>query len=299
MSILVVGSVAFDTIATPLGTCDKVLGGSATYFSLSAHFFTPVKLVAVVGQDFPTKYATLLSDRGIDLEGLSFEKGETFRWRGEYGWDFNNAKTLATHLNVFSSFNPKLPERYRNSTYVFLANIDPQIQQRVLAQVRRPKVVACDTMNHWITAKRKELTRFIKHVDILLLNDGEARQLSQENNLFKAARAIMRWGVTHVVIKKGEHGALLFSPRSVFCVPAFLLDEVFDPTGAGDTFAGGFMGYLARSGKINDTTLRRAVVYGTVMATFTVEKFGVARLLEINKRDIQKRLNEFTKLTAY
>lgn len=299
MSILVVGSVAFDTIATPLGSCKEVLGGSATYASLSASFFSPVKLVAVVGEDFPSRYIELFKQRNIDTAGLKVEKGQTFRWKGEYTWDFNSAKTLATHLNVFSHFNPVLPEKYTLSDYVFLANIDPQIQEQVLKQVRSPKMVICDTMNHWIASKKDHLVRFLKHVDIFLLNDAEARQLSGENNLVRAARAIMKFGVKRVIIKKGEHGALLFGKNSVFCVPAFLLESVFDPTGAGDTFAGGFIGFLARCGKITDANLRKAVVYGTIMATFAVEKFSVQRLLEINKNDIRKRLKKFVTLTCF
>jgi sugar/nucleoside kinase (ribokinase family) len=299
MSILIVGSVAFDTITTPFGSCKEVLGGSATYSSLSASFFSPVRLVAVVGEDFPHRYIELFKKHSIDTAGLKVEHGQTFRWIGEYSWDCNCAKTIATHLNVFSHFNPVIPKQYTGSDYVFLANIDPQIQEQVLMQVRRPKLVVCDTMNHWIANKKDQLVRFLKHVDIFLLNVAEARQLSGENNLVYAARTILKFGAQRVIIKKGEHGALLFGKNSVFCVPAFLLESVFDPTGAGDTFAGGLMGYLAGCGKITEANLRKAVVYGTVMATFAVEKFSVQRLLEIKKKDVQKRLKEFIKLTSF
>ncbi|MDP2923353.1 MAG: PfkB family carbohydrate kinase [Candidatus Omnitrophota bacterium] len=299
MSILVVGSVAFDNIRTPLGKHRDVLGGSATYFSLSASFFSPVNLVAVVGSDFPDKYLKLFKDKGIDLEGLVIAEGNTFRWEGEYGWDFNNAKTISTCLNVFATFNPRIPKEYKNSKYLFLANIDPQIQEAVLHQVFRPKLIACDTMNHWITSKREHLLKFLKKVDLFFLNDAEARQLSGENNLLKAAKAIFRFGPKRVIVKKGEHGALFFSPNSIFCVPAFLLEEVVDPTGAGDTFAGGVMGYLAKAGKIDEESLRKALVYASVMATFAVEDFGPWKLASIVRADINRRFKEFRKITYF
>lgn len=299
MSILVVGSVAFDDIKTPLGERRNILGGSATYFSLSASFFSTVNLVAVVGSDFPDKYFKLFKDKGIDLTGLVVAKGNTFRWEGEYGWDFNNAKTISTCLNVFATFNPRIPKEYKNSKYLFLANIDPQIQKAVLHQVVRPKLVACDTMNHWITSKREYLLKFLKKVDLFFLNDAEARQLSGENNLLKAAKAMFRFGPKRVIVKKGEHGALLFSPNSIFCVPAFLLEEVIDPTGAGDTFAGGVMGYLAKAGKINEESLRKALVYASVMATFAVEDFGPWKLTSIVRADINRRFKEFKKITYF
>ncbi|MFA5008833.1 MAG: PfkB family carbohydrate kinase [Candidatus Omnitrophota bacterium] len=299
MSILVVGSVALDSIKTPYSRCEEVLGGSATFFSLSARLFSQVNLVAVVGRDFPAKYLKLFKEKGININGLEIAEGETFRWEGEYEWDFNSAKTIATHLNVFSDFNPKIPAEYKHSKYVFLANIDPEIQERVLKQVINPKLVACDTMNHWIDSKKKQLTRFLKKVDILFLNDGEARQLSGENNLLKAAKAIFKFGPKRIIIKKGEHGAMLFSKNSVFCVPAFLLEEVYDPTGAGDTFAGGVMGYLARHDSLSDTALRRALVHGNIMATFAVEDFGPWRLVSLTKPEIEKRLKEFKRLTCF
>jgi sugar/nucleoside kinase (ribokinase family) len=299
MSIVVVGSVALDTVKTPFGKKRNVLGGSATYFSLSARFFCPVNLVAVVGKDFPREYIKLLESRGINLTGLKIEQGRTFRWEGEYGWDFNNAKTLSTCLNVFSRFDPQLPDAYKNSEYLFLANIDPQIQESVLRQVKNPKLVACDTMNHWIEHKCTHLVKFLKKVDIFLLNDSEARSLAGEKNLVKAAQVIMKFGPKRVVIKKGEHGAILFTPRSIFCVPAFLLESIQDPTGAGDTFAGGFLGYLAKCRFLDEANLRKAVVYGAIMATFAVEDFSVKRLAAITKNDIARRLKEFKQLTCF
>jgi len=297
--VLVVGSVALDNIKTPYSRCEEVLGGSATFFSLSARMFTRVNLVAVVGRDFPEKYLKLFKEKGIDINGLEVTDGETFRWEGEYEWDFNSVKTLATHLNVFSSFNPRLPAEYKRSKYVFLANIDPEIQERVLRQVINPKLVACDTMNHWIGSKKKQLTKFLKKVDILFLNDGEARQLSGENNLLKAAKTIFKFGPKRIIIKKGEHGAMLFSKNSVFCVPAFLLEEVYDPTGAGDTFAGGVMGYLASHDSLSDGALRRALVHGNIMATFAVEDFGPWRLASLTRPEIEKRLKQFKQLTCF
>ncbi|MEI8350510.1 MAG: PfkB family carbohydrate kinase [Candidatus Omnitrophota bacterium] len=299
MSILVVGSVALDTLKTPFGSCCDCLGGSATYFSMSAIHFAPVNLVAVVGEDFPAKHLSLLRRKGINLEGLVTAPGKTFRWEGEYGFDCNSAKTIATHLNVFASFNPEIPEAYRDGKYVFLANIDPDIQERVLRQVHNPKLIACDTMNHWIESKRASLVPFLKKVDLLFLNDAEARQLSGEHNLLKAAKAIIRLGPKRVIVKKGEHGALLVSKQSLYSVPAFLLEEVFDPTGAGDTFAGGVMGYIAQRGRLDEATLRKAIVYGTVMATFTVEDFSLNRLATVTKNDIAKRLKAFHQLTAF
>ncbi len=297
--ILVVGSVALDTIKTPYSRCEEVLGGSATFFSFSARLFSRVNLVAVVGRDFPAKYLKLFRDKGIGIKGLETADGETFRWEGEYEWDFNSAKTVATHLNVFSDFNPKLPAEYKHSKYVFLANIDPEIQEKVLRQVVNPKLVACDTMNLWIENKKKQLIKFLKNVDILFLNDGEARQLSGENNLLKAAKAIFKFGPKRIIIKKGEHGAMLFSKDSVFCVPAFLLEEVYDPTGAGDTFAGGVMGYLASHDSLSDTAIRRALVNGNIMATFAVEDFGPWRLVGLTKTEVAQRLKAFKRLTYF
>ena len=299
MSILVVGSVALDTIKTPFGKCKDVLGGSATYFSVSANFFSPVNLVAVVGKDFPSKYLNFFKTKGIDIKGLASERGKTFRWEGEYSWDFSNPKTISTHLNVFANFNPDIPREYRNSKYVFLANIDPRIQKKVLSQIAKPRLVACDTMNYWIENRRRDLIKLLKKVDIFFLNESETRELTGEANLVKAAKAILRFGPKRVIVKKGEHGSLLFSGNSIFSTPAYLMESVFDPTGAGDTFAGGVMGYLAACRTQNEANLKKAIAYGSVMATFAVENFSLRRLGAIKKSDIIRRFRKFRKLTYF
>jgi len=299
MSILVVGSVALDTIKTPLGKAKNILGGSATFSAVSASVFVSVKLVAVVGEDFPKKHLILLKSKRIDLEGLKKAPGKTFRWEGEYGWDFSSPKTIATHLNVFGKFDPKIPASYRKSKYVFLANIDPQIQEKVLNQVDKPKIVACDTMNYWIENKRRYLLKLLKRVDICFLNEGEAKELVYEANLIKAGREVLKLGPRVVIVKKGEHGVLLFSQKHIFATPAYLIESVYDPTGAGDTFAGGFMGYLAKNKKCNQQSLREAVVYGNIMATFAVEDFSLRRLQKVTASDVRKRLDKFKKLTNF
>ncbi|MBJ6765583.1 sugar kinase [Myxococcaceae bacterium JPH2] len=300
MSLLVVGSVALDSLETPFGQKEDVLGGSATYFSTSASFFTPVQVVAVVGEDFPEGHLTFLKGRGIDLEGLTREPGRTFRWRGRYGWELNEAQTLDTQLNVFQSFSPKLPEAYRDTPYVFLGNIHPELQAQVLDQVKAPKLVAADTMNFWIKGSRAALLKTLERVNLLFVNDAEARQLSGEHNVVKAARAILGMGPSRVVIKRGEYGALLFDHDHIFACPAFPLSEVFDPTGAGDTFAGGFMGTLATArGAVDQPLLRRAMVMGSVMASFTVEKFSLERLREVQRAEIHARFAEFRRLTHF
>jgi len=299
MSILVVGSVALDAIKTPLGKCREVLGGSAVYFSTSASFFNPVSLIAVVGEDFPKRHVALLEKKKIDTRGLEFKKGKTFRWEGEYGWSFSDAQTIATHLNVFADFDPKIPEEYRRIKNVFLANIDPVLQRKVLHKMKSPRLVACDTMNYWIKTKRKDLLKLLKEVDLFFLNEGEARQLTGEVNIVKAAKAIERLGPKKIIIKKGEHGSLLFSSASIFSTPAYLMEAVFDPTGAGDTFAGGVMGFLAKCKKLTKDNLRKSIVYGTVMATFAVEAFSLRRLGSIKEKDIKKRYKEYKKLTVF
>lgn len=300
MSILVVGSVALDTVKTPFGKCEEVLGGSATYFSVSASFFGPVKVVAVVGSDFPERHSDFLKSKGVDLAGLErVSGGKTFRWEGEYGWDFGDPKTLATHLNVFADFNPRVPEEYRSCKYVFLANIDPAIQKKVLAQIKNPKLVACDTMNYWIKNKRAALMQLLKEIDIFFINESEAKELTGEAAVVRAARAILKFGPKKVIIKKGEHGSLLFSGKSVFSTPAYLMESVYDPTGAGDTFAGGVMGYLAEQKNASLPTIRRAIVYGSVMATFAVRDFSLRRLGTVKKADIARRFNGFRKLTHF
>lgn len=291
MSVVVVGSVALDSVKTPFGERAEALGGSAVYFSYSASFFTPVQLVGVVGRDFPDRHLNLLRRRKIDLAGLQVAAGDTFRWSGYYEYDLNEAKTLDTRLNVFEKFAPALPESYRSTDAVFLANIDPDLQLRVLRQVRRPKLVAADTMNLWISTKPDRLKALCKEIDVLILNDGEARQFSGRASLIQAGRLIRSWGPRYVVVKKGEHGALLFSERRVYSAPAYPLEEVFDPTGAGDTFAGGFVGYLNRHGnRLDEGSLHRALFHGTVMASFTVEKFSLDRLTTVRPADVRARL---------
>ncbi len=260
MTVLVVGSVALDSVETPFGKADDVLGGSATFFSAAASHLTPVQLVGVVGSDYPMDKLAGLAARGVDLQGLEQAEGESFRWRGRYRHDLNSAETRETRLGVFSHFRPKIPEAFRRAPFVFLANIDPRLQLEVLKQVDRPKLVACDTMNFWIESRRPDLLALLEHVDLVTLNDGEARQLTEKSNLVRAARWILDRGPTHVIIKKGEHGAFMFTRDSVFFAPAYPLEDVFDPTGAGDSFAGGFIGYLARSGDLSEESLRRAVV---------------------------------------
>ena len=299
MSILVVGSVALDSIETPFGKKDEILGGSATFFSISASFFDKVNIIAAVGEDFPKKYLQLLKERGIGTDGISVNKGKTFRWEGRYEYDMNVAHTLATHLNVFRNFAPEIPHSLRNSNILFLANIDPDLQDSVLRQVNKPKLIACDSMNHWITGKKRSLEKFLHKVDIFLLNDAEARQFSGESNLMKAAKAIILKGPKSVVIKKGEHGVIYYSKSGHFVAPAYPLENVYDPTGAGDTFAGGVIGYLSKAGKINDTIIRKSMVYGSIMASFAVEDFSVNRLLGIKMSDINKRYSDFKKLTRF
>lgn len=295
--LLVVGSVALDNVATPFGRAQEVLGGSATYFSYCASFFTQVRLVATVGEDFPEQHMRLLKERGVDLSGLTVARGRTFRWTGEYGYDLNEARTLDTQLNVFANFHPRLAGDVRRVPFLFLANIDPELQFDVLRQMAdRPRLVALDTMNFWIQGKRDALLRVLAEVDVVTINDGEARQLAREPNLVKAARTIAAMGPKTVVVKRGEYGALMISNGSFFIVPAFPLDSVFDPTGAGDTFAGGFMGYLASQDRLDTPTMRRAVVYGSVMASFTVEDFSLQRLTRLTPDEIAQRYTAFQDL---
>ena len=299
MPVLVVGSVALDSVDTPFGKADNVIGGSGVFFSASASLLSPVQLVGVVGDDYPMAELEPLKARGVDMAGLEQVQGESFRWRGRYRHDLNSAETLETRLGVFSHFSPKIPPQFKNAPFVFLANIDPRLQLDVLRQVERPKLVACDTMNFWIESRRADIIELIKHVDLITLNDAEARQLTDCFNLVKAARWIMDRGPKIVIIKKGEHGAFMFKERSVFFAPAYPLEAVFDPTGAGDSFAGGFMGYLAKTNDLSDANLRRAVIVGSAMGSFAVEKFSVQRLLEIDGRDIESRIAEFRELVAF
>jgi len=299
MSVLVVGSVALDSVETPFGKADEVLGGSATFFSASASHLTPVQLVGVVGHDYPMDRLQALAGRGVDLAGLQRDEGLSFRWRGRYRHDLNTAETLETHLGVFSHFRPQIPEQFRSAPFVFLANIDPRLQLDVLSQVERPTLVACDTMNFWIESRRPELLELLERVDLMTLNDAEARQLTEQSNLVRAARWIMERGPRHVIIKKGEHGAFMFTRDSIFFAPAYPLESVFDPTGAGDSFAGGFMGYLARTGDLSDENMRRAVVFGSAMGSFAVEKFSIDRLLELDASTIRRRVQDFQRLVAF
>lgn len=299
MSILVVGSVAFDSVETPFGTVDNVLGGSATYFSTSASFFTDVSLVAVVGEDFPQEHVDFLESRQIDLRGLSRQQGRTFHWKGRYGYDLNEAQTLETHLNVFESFKPRIPDEYAGAEFLFLANIDPDLQMEVLEQVQRPRIVACDTMNFWISSKLDSLKRVIERVDIFIINEGEARQLSGEANLVKAARKLLDLGVKTLIVKRGEYGVLMFTRSTVFSAPAYPLEVVFDPTGAGDTFAGGFMGYLANTGDLSEEGIRQAIIFGSVMASFNVEDFSLNRLKRLDYPEIEERYRSFKAMTHF
>ncbi len=299
MGIVVVGTVAFDTVETPFGRGENVLGGSATYFSTSASFFTDVSLVAVVGEDFPEEHVQFLQSRAINTDGLQRIPGKTFHWTGKYGYDLNEAQTLDTQLNVLMEFRPDLPESYRAAEYLFLANIDPDLQMEVLEQVTRPKLVACDTMNFWISSKPEALKRVLQKVDIVVINEGEARQFTNEANLVKAARSIIALGCKRLVVKRGEYGVLMFTADSVFAAPAYPLEEVFDPTGAGDTFAGGFMGYLANTGDLSEEGIRQAIVFGSVMASFNVEDFSLDRMKRLEYREIEARYKNFKTLTSF
>ncbi len=299
MSLLVVGSVALDSVETPFGKADEVLGGSATYFAASASHQAPVQLVGVVGSDYPVERLEALRERRVDLAGLEYADGESFRWRGRYRAALHSAETLETRLGVFSHFRPKLPEQFRSAQYVFLANIDPRLQLQVLEQVEKPRFVACDTMNFWIESRRGDLLDLLGRVDLITLNDGEARQLTEQSNLVQAARWILARGPKTVLIKKGEHGAFMFTRDSIFYAPAYPLEAVFDPTGAGDSFAGGFMGYLARTNDLSDANLRRAVVIGSAMGSFVVESFSITRLLSVTRDDIDRRVADFHRLVSF
>lgn len=296
MSLLVVGSIALDSVRTPFGKVEEALGGSAVYFSYAASFFDSVRLVGIVGSDFPKVHIELLKARGIDLKGLTVDKGRTFRWKGEYGYDLNVAKTIYTHLNVFAHFKPKIPSEYHKTKFVFLANIDPNLQRDVLRQVNSPDFIACDSMNYWIENERRALKRLLKYVHIFFANDQEAREFAEEHNLLKASRYIFSCGPQIVIIKKGEHGVLCISRDYLFSYPAYILEDPFDPTGAGDTFAGGFMGYLSKVKKANEATLRKAAAYGTILASYVVEDFSINRLSRLEPRDITNRYRGFKRL---
>jgi sugar/nucleoside kinase (ribokinase family) len=299
MSLVIVGSLAFDTIQTPWGRRERIVGGSGTYCSLAASFFTHPQVVGVVGEDFPTAVIRLFKARGIDVEGLEIKPGKTFHWEGRYGYDPNLRETIRTDVNVYEGYQPVLPDSYRKTEIVFLANIDPDLQGRILAQVRRPKLVAMDTMNHWIRSKPRAIRRVLKKVDILFANDEEIRMLTDETNLIKAGRKILACGPRLVVTKKGEHGALVFSRRFVFGVLANPCEDVVDPTGAGDSFAGGFLGYLDKKKSFSPLDIRRAAVYGSVLASFAIEDFGIGRFKTLRPREIEARFRRFRRLVSF
>ena len=299
MSLLVVGSVALDTVETPFGSAREVLGGSATYFSLAASTFTRVNLVAVVGSDFLPHYVELLETAGVDLTGLQVCEGKTFRWAGRYEYDLNTAHTLRTDLNVFSSFHPVLPESYKESEMLFLANIDPELQLEVLKQATGAKLVVMDTMNFWIEGKREALTETMSLVDVVLMNEAEVREYAGTYNLIQAARTILGLGPKILIVKKGEYGSVMFSDSSYFVAPAYPLENVKDPTGAGDSFAGGFMGWLAYTRDFSLSSIRKAIVYGSVVASFAVEDFSVGRLLSLTSQEISTRYREFQEFTYF
>jgi len=293
MSIIVLGTVALDTVKTPFGRRKHMLGGSAVHFSMSARLFSNVNLVAIIGEDFPHKYIEFLHQKGITLTSLIKESGKTFKWEGEYKGDLNAALTLNTELGVLSAFRPVISEAERKIRHIFLANVDPDIQRHLLGRMRAPSLIGLDSMNFWINNKRNSLLRLLKKVDIYVANDQEARALSQESNLVKAAKCLRSFGPKMILIKKGEHGVFFYSDGFIISIPAYPTDQVVDPTGAGDTFAGGFMGYLARAKKINITNLKQAIAYGTIAASFNVEDFGVNRTSRLTLNDLEKRLAKF------
>lgn len=302
MSLLVVGTVAFDSIETPFGKVDKTVGGAATYIALSASFFTKNSgIISVVGEDFPAATLEQLKKKHINTDGIQVIKGgKSFYWSGKYHEDLNNRDTLITELNVLADFNPIVPEQYKDAEFLMLGNLTPAVQQKVMSQMKkRPKLIVMDTMNFWMEAMPDELAKTIAMVDVLTVNDAEARQLSGEYSLVKAARKILTMGPKYLIIKKGEHGALLFDPKEVFFAPAIPLENVFDPTGAGDSFAGGFIGYLDKTKDISFDNMKRAIIYGSAAASFCVEKFGIDKLLEISESDMQNRIKQFIKLSQF
>ncbi|MEP0862497.1 MAG: sugar kinase [Ignavibacterium sp.] len=301
MGLLVVGSLGLDTVATPFDRIEDALGGSATYISLAASYFSgPIRLVGVVGSDFPKEYIDMLNTHNIDLEGLQIvEGGKTFRWSGKYHYDLNVRDTLYTELNVFEKFDPVIPDSARKSKFVCLGNIDPVLQSKVLDQMENPQFVVCDTMNYWIEGKKKELLELLPRVNVLIINDSEARLLAHEPNLIRAAKMIRAMGPEILIIKKGEHGALLFTEETIFSAPAFPMESIYDPTGAGDSFAGGFIGYLFKTRDLSSESLKRAVIYGSTMASFCVEKFSTKGLEELSYLQIQDRFRQFMNLSRF
>ena len=299
VGLLVVGSIALDSVATPFGETADAPGGSAVFFSAAGVILHPVQVVGVIGTDYPPGALRALEARGVDLSGVERAQGESFRWKAKYSYDLSSRETLETRLGVFAEFRPKLPAKFRDARYVFLGNIDPELQLGVLDQVKHPELVACDTMNYWIHSKRDLLLELLRHIDILMVNDSEARELSGDWNIYRAARWILARGPRLTVVKQGEHGALLVSAEATFKVPAYPLQEVFNPTGAGDAFAGGFMGYLASTGDLSDASLRRAMVYGAALGSFAVEAFGVEGLADVTLADVRARVRAFRDLVHF
>jgi sugar/nucleoside kinase (ribokinase family) len=299
MSVLITGSIALDSVKTPVEQHDDMLGGSASYAGVAASFFAPVNLVGIVGSDFPQSYHDLYRRHHINLDGLQVADGQTFRWSGEYEWDLNKRRTLSVCLNVFETFQPRLPAHYRDTPFVFLANISPQLQLHVLSQVNRPKFIVADTMDLWIETARAPLLELLRQIDCLVLNDSEAREFTKETSLIKAGRKVLQWGPRFVCIKKGEHGCLLFGNDLFFSAPAYPLEDIHDPTGAGDCFAGAFTGYLARVGHVDHHALRRAVIYGSVIASFNVEAFSLGRLQTLTPQDIDERYRIFKAMSHF
>ncbi len=300
VSLLVIGSVAFDAVETPFGKRERMLGGSATHFSLSASFFADVRVVGVVGGDFGEEEMSVFREHEINTDDLErVADGKTFFWSGRYEFDLNTAHTLDTQLNVFADFKPKLSDESKRARMVFLGNIQPELQREVREQVRGVELVALDTMNYWITTVPREVEAAIREVDVVIINDAEARQLAGEPNLIRAARKILSWGPRALVVKRGEYGAAMFTPETYFAIPAYPLESVFDPTGAGDTFAGGFMGYLASQSRVDDAALRRAIIFGSVMASFNVEEFGTERVQRLTHEEINRRFSDFKRMTHF
>ncbi len=299
MSLLVVGSIALDSVDTPFGSTADALGGSAVFFAFAGCLLHPVQVVGIIGDDYPVEQLERLEKRGVDLSGVVRAQGESFRWKGKYSYDLQNRETLETRLGVFADFQPRIPAEFRDAQFVFLGNIDPELQLGVLDQVSDPKLVACDTMNYWIQGKRDVLLELLRRVDVLMVNDAEARQLSGDWNVYRAASWILRHGPRYVVIKQGEYGAVLVGADGIFYVPAYPLEEVFDPTGAGDAFAGGFMGHLARTDDLSHDNLRRAMVFGSAMGSFAVEQFSVRRFDEISSAEIADRIEHFAELVRF
>ncbi len=299
MTLLVVGSIALDSVQTPFGSNADAVGGSATFFSFAASLLHPVQVVGVVGSDFPTDALNALESRGADLAGVEQKEGESFRWKGKYSYDLQSRETLETRLGVFADFNPRIPDAFQTANYVFLGNIDPELQLSVLDQIKEPALVACDTMNYWIHGKRDVLLELLRHIDVIMVNDSEARELSGDWNVYRAAKWILERGPRMAVIKQGVYGAVLVEQERIFYVPAFPLEDVCDPTGAGDAFAGGFMGHLARTDDTSTANLRRAMVFGAAMGSFAVERFSTQRFEEIGPAEVTARVREFAELVRF